>query len=278
MKIKLQNYLKFFLLSVFLTSCNDAEKTKLYVFECGKIIVKDISSFSPGVDEGVRKELTNSCYLIAHKKGMLLWDTGLIDAIGVEGIDVWNGAFNMRVEKTLMSQLDEIGIDPEDIQYLAMSHSHGDHTGNANQFKSSTFIIQEEEYDAIFSDKAKENGFEPATYKELKNSKTIKIKGDFDVFGDGEVIIKRAIGHTPGHQMLYVNLKDTGPIMLSGDLYHFTKNRDHSRVPSFNFNKEETLKSMVEIESFIKEKKAQLWIQHDLEQNKTIKHSPSYYQ
>lgn len=208
---------------------------------------------------------------------MLLWDTGLVDTIGSKGIDVWNGAFNMRVEKTLGSQLDEIGISPKDIAYLAMSHSHSDHTGNANRFKSSTLIIQEEEYDAIFSDKAKELGFEPETYKDLKNSKTIKINGDYDVFGDGQVIIKRAIGHTPGHQMLYVNLKESGPIILSGDLYHFTKNRDHSRVPSFNFSKEDTLKSMKEIEKFIKDKKAKLWIQHDLEQNKTINHSPAYY-
>ncbi len=104
------------------------------------------------------------------------------------------------------------------------------------------------------------------------------INGDFDVFGDGTVVIKRAVGHTPGHQVLFLDLKETGPLVLSGDLYHFTSNRTHKRVPSFNFNKEQTLTAMDDIEKFVKEKGAQLWIQHDLEQNASIKHSPAFYQ
>ena len=184
----------------------------------------------------------------------------------------------MSVPKTFISQLEEINIKPEEIDYLGISHFHGDHTGNANLFTQAQLIIQQEEFDAAFGEDPAKFGFNPDSYNKLDRSKINVVQGDKDVFGDGSVIIKRAVGHTPGHQVLFVDLPDTGPIVLSGDLYHFTTNRTHKRVPSFNFNKEQTLESMDEIEAFVKEKGAKLWIQHDLEENAAIKHSPQFYQ
>jgi N-acyl homoserine lactone hydrolase len=250
----------------------------LHVFECGKIEVRDESLFSPGVNKGKTKQMVDSCYLIQHEKGTLVWDTGLNDALGEKGIEAWEGAFFMSVPKTLASQLDEIAIKPEEIDFLGISHFHGDHTGNANLFSNAQLIIQQEEFDAAFGADATKFGFNPGSYDQIDKEKIKVISGDNDVFGDGSVIIKRAVGHTPGHQVLFLNLAQTGPVVLSGDLYHFTSNRDHKRVPSFNFNKEQTLEAMDDIEAFVKEKNAQLWIQHDLEQNSMIKHSPEFYQ
>jgi glyoxylase-like metal-dependent hydrolase (beta-lactamase superfamily II) len=139
-------------------------------------------------------------------------------------------------------------------------------------------LIQQAEYDAAFGEDPTKFGFNPASYEQLDKSKIKVLKGDYDVFGDGKVVIKTAPGHTPGHQVLFVNLDETGPIVLSGDLYHFTKNRVHRRVPSFNFDKEQTLAAMEKIEQFVNDENAQFWIQHDIEQNQTIKHSPEFYQ
>lgn len=47
------------------------------------------------------------------------------------------------------------------------------------------------------------------------------IDGDHDVFGDGGVRLILTPGHTPGHQVPFVQLPKTGPVILSGDLYHF---------------------------------------------------------
>jgi len=252
--------------------------TKLYVFECGNIEVRNQALFSPGVDEGKVKQMTDSCYLIKHAKGTMIWDTGLSDSIGTQGIEKWEKAFYMNVTKPLGLQLEEIQIDPKGVDYIGISHFHSDHTGNANLFTNAKLIIQQEEFDAAFGAEPEKAGFSPETYTAIDRSKIKVISNDHDVFGDGTVVIKRAIGHTPGHQVLYVNLESTGPVLLSGDLYHFTKNRTHKRVPSFNFNKEQTIESMNNIEAFVEKTGAQLWIQHDLEQNKTIDHSPKFYQ
>ncbi len=208
----------------------------LYVFECGTILSRDVSMFSPGVDQGKEKLLTDSCYLIRHPDGDLIWDTGLPDQIGKDGIDAFEGQFHMSVTHPYADQLAEIDVDPGDIKLLAISHFHSDHTGNANLFKNAQLIIQQEEYDAAFGAEPEKFGFNPASYSEIDRDKIKILEGDYDVFGDGSVVIKRAVGHTPGHQMLFVKLPQTGPVLLSGDLYHFTSNREHQRVPAFNFS------------------------------------------
>jgi len=259
------------------TNSQPAPDIKLYVFKCGNISSRDISLFSPGVNEGQSKELTDSCYLIRHPKGDLFWDAGLADAIGPSGIEVFNGALHLSVTNPLRAQLNDIGVQPEDIEWLGISHFHSDHTGNANWFNNATLLIQKEEFDAAFGANPQQYGFNPDSYNQFNASNAQILQGDHDVFGDGRVVIKRAVGHTPGHQMLYLNLPNSGPIMLSGDLYHFTSNREHRRVPSFNFDKQQTLKAMEQIEQYVKETGAQFWIQHDKEQNATIRHAPEYY-
>jgi len=246
-------------------------KLKVYRFVVGDILVKNIGLFNPGTDEGQTKQFTNSAYLIRHDKGDLIWDTGLPDALAAlpEGNDT--EAFLMKMPKTLSGQLAEIGVSPKEVEYIALSHLHGDHTGNVNLFTNATVLLQEEEYAGLFEGEAV-----PASVDSLKNNKSIKLTGDHDVFGDGSVVIKRAPGHTLGHQVLFLDLEETGPVVLSGDLYHFSKNREVRGVPAFNADKDQTLASMDAIEAFIKEKNAELWIQHDFAQNQGLKTSPEF--
>ena len=274
----LATLLTIILLSACADKLNTQNPTKLYVFDCGAIEVRDLSIFTPGFNEGKVKQMTDSCYLIQHEKGTLLWDAGLNDALGPKGVDAWEGKFHLSVNHPFTDQLKEINIKPADVDFIGISHFHGDHTGNANLFTKAALIIQKEEHDIAFGDNPAAAGFNPESYTKLDRTKIKIISGDFDVFGDGTVIIKRAVGHTPGHQVLFVDLAESGPILLSGDLYHFTDNRTHKRVPSFNFSKKQTLEAMQNIETFVAENNAQLWIQHDLEQNKTIKHAPNFYQ
>src|SRR5262249_10423040 len=113
----------------------------------------------------------------------------------------------------------------------------------------------------------------------LKNSKTVLLDGDHDVFGDGSVVIVATPGHTPGHQSLFVNLRKTGPIVLSGDLYHYPAERTLKDFTPFAAlgNAELENKSKAKMESLLKEKKATLWIQHDITAHAQLKKSPPFY-
>jgi glyoxylase-like metal-dependent hydrolase (beta-lactamase superfamily II) len=180
--------------------------------------------------------------------------------------------------KSLKAQLAELGYSPSDITYLALSHYHYDHTANANEFASATWLVRQVEREAMFAERPP-GTTQPSTFSALHDSKTLILKSDeHDVFGDGAVIIKSAPGHTPGHQVLYLKLAKTGPVVLSGDLYHYPEERALDRVPTFEFNQEQTRATRVAIDAFLKKTGAQLWIQHDFYGNAKLKKSPSFYE
>ena len=174
--------------------------------------------------------------------------------------------------------LPDIGYRPEDITYLVNSHFHWDHVGNANLFANSTWLVRKEERDIMFGDPPSPRT-EPANYSQLKNSKTVFItKDEYDVFGDGSVVIKAAPGHSPGHQVLFLKLKKTGPVVLSGDLYHYPEERKLHKIPVNEFNAEQSAASRANVEAFLQKTGAQLWIQHDLTGNQKLKKSPAFYE
>ncbi len=249
---------------------------RLYVFDCGYLRIADPGRFSLTMDEVSTLELSVPCYLIEHADGTLLWDAGLSDSLAEGSPHTQANGTVTTVTATLRAQLEELGYQPADITYLALSHLHYDHAGNANDFAAATWLVQRPEHEAAFG--AAEGFFDRALYGELENSETMLLDGDHDVFGDGTVVIKSAPGHTPGHQVLFVDLAETGGVVLSGDLYHFPENRTLKRVPTFNFDEAQTLASMDAVEDFLMESGARLWIEHDVAANALLDKSPGYYE
>ncbi len=259
---------------------------RLYVFDCGTLHVDDMARFQLKKEEVSTTDLSVACFLIVHPKGTLMWDTGAVpdSAWKPTGSPVTQHLVlpdgqtrDVTMRKSLQSQLAEIGYAPSAITYLALSHYHYDHTANANAFAGSTWLVRQIERDVMFSANPA-GAVQPSTYSALRNSKTVIIAtDDYDVFGDGTVIIKSAPGHTPGHQVLYVKLAKTGGVVLSGDLYHFPEERALGRVPTIDFNQDQTRASRVAIEAFLKQTNSQLWIQHDFVGNAKLKKSPAFY-
>jgi len=253
------------------------KSVRLYVFDCGVIKGLDPALFNFKREEVKTIDFAVPCYLIVDPKGTLMWDVGVIpdENFKDDGKPVTQGP--STATRTLKSQLAEIGYAPGDITYLAHSHYHGDHIANSNEFAASTWLVRPIERDAMFADKPPAL-VDPKDYDKLKNAKTVLITTDeYDVFGDGKVIIKSAPGHTPGHQVLILHLKKTGNVMLAGDLYHYPEERGSGRVPTFEFNKEQSLASRAMIEDYVKKTNTQLWIEHDFTANASLKKSPKYY-
>lgn len=243
---------------------------RLYVMNCGEGHAADQSRWSPGVNVGQPLDLSNNCYLIHHRDGYLLWDTGVPDAVAErpEGVAGANGAPAWRRPRTLAAQLAEISVRPSDIRYVAVSHTHPDHVGNVELFPSATLLVQKAEYEWT----------PPLGYARFAPAHpVIKLEGDHDVFGDGSVTIIATPGHTPGHQSLLVALPKTGWVVLSGDAVHFRDNWENRRVPGRNVDKEQTLASMQRIADLMAQHHAELWINHDKLQSEQQRHSPQFY-
>jgi len=222
---------------------------RMYVFDCATLKDRDPANYGLTRQQVESVDMADPCFLIAHPRGTLLWETGLNDAVydRPEG----GGAKHDKIDKSLKSQLAAVGYQPKDITYLAISHLHGDHSGNANDYAGSTWIAQKAERDYMFSAGLPEN-IHPDEYSALKNSKTKLITGDYDVFGDGSVMLILTPGHTPGHQSLLVKLPKTGAVVLTGDLYHFPGERTFHTVPVND--KPETVESRAKLDTVIQKK------------------------
>jgi len=253
------------------------ESVRLYIFDCGRLKVDDPIRFNFKKEELAVLDLSVPCFLVFHPKGILVWDTGVIpdDAFKAGGEPATR--LYAIAKKPLKLQIVEAGFTPADVTYLALSHAHWDHVANASAFASATWLVRQVERDALFADPPPPRT-NSAMFEALRSTKTILLKeNDYDVFGDGTVIIKSTPGHTAGHQALFVKLARTGPVLLCGDLYHYPEELKVKRVPAGDFDKEQTLASRVAIEAFLKETGAQLWIQHDLSAFDKLKKAPGYY-
>src|SRR5579864_4087863 len=250
---------------------------RLYVFDCGSLDIPDTSPYQLKKEELATNMMSVPCFLVAHPKGTMMWDTGAIPDSSFKSGGALPTLRYARTTKPLTAQLAEVGYAPADITYLALSHFHWDHIGNSNVFAGSTWLVTKLERDVMFVDPPSPRT-EPANYSALKNSKTILItKDEYDVFGDRTVVIKAAPGHSPGHQVLFLKLAKTGPIVLSGDLYHYPEERKLKKIPTTEFNAEQTVASRAAVEAFLKKTGAQLWIQHDFTANAKLKKAPQYY-
>jgi len=258
---------------------------RLYVLD-GGVLESDPTRYQLTKEDVGTTELSIASYLVVHPRGVLLWDTGAVpDAewtptggAVVHRLTLGNGQpRQVTLRASLASQLRAAGFSPPDVTHLALSHYHWDHTANANQFASATWLVRAVERDAMFAG-ANLGNVRQQLYARLKDSRVVLLEQDeHDVFGDGTVVIKAAPGHSPGHQALYLKLPRTGGVVLSGDLYHYAQERTLNRLPTFEVSMEQTRESRRSLEAFLQRTGAQLWIQHDLPAHSRLRLSPQFY-
>jgi len=256
---------------------------KLFRLDCGRSLANDESVWTPGENIGRSVEFSSTCWLIKHGSEWLLWDAGVPEAAHNDprGWSTLPRLIVYHLDKTLTDQLAKIGLNPREITHVAISHTHGDHIGNVGLFPNSTILMQQAEYDWIHShDGANDNVNQlMALARELLGTpKNLRlINGAADVFGDGSVTLVATPGHTPGHQSLLVHLKNSGFIILSGDVVHSEENFDRNIVPSLNTNKQDSLGSMEKIRRMIAMYKTTLFINHDKKQEDGLRLLPAFY-
>lgn len=232
----------------------------MWRLDCGEIRVSDLDGFSDTfLYVGRSKTLTDSCYLIRHGDRYLLWDTGLPGELAGQS-GAAQGPYRMSLRARIRDQLRQIGVRPEQVTFVGISHYHDDHTGQAADFPGATLLIGAEDWEAIRGRPASAARFRPWIEGGARVEPAAR---DHDVFGDGTVVMLDTPGHTPGHHALLVRLPQMGPVLLTGDLYHFTENMRNRGVPSFNTNRADTLASMDRFNEIARSLGATVIIQHE---------------
>ena len=232
----------------------------LWRLDCGDFQINDINAFMSDTSEypARPKRLVGSCYLIRHGDAYMLWDTGMAGAL-VGHPDV-NPLMTVSLRGRIVDQLGRIGVRPEQVSIVGISHYHGDHTGQARDFPGARLLMGAGDIATLRTRPA-------AAQADLAHwlsggGQLTEVQGDLDVFGDRSVVMLNMPGHTPGHHALLVRLA-SGPVMLSGDTYHFAEQVPHRGVPPFNTDRADSLASMDRFDRLARNLHARVIIQHE---------------
>jgi glyoxylase-like metal-dependent hydrolase (beta-lactamase superfamily II) len=241
-----------------------AAEVKLWRLDCGTITVKDLSSFSDTYQyAGKQRTLTDSCYVIQHGKDYMIWDTGLPAGLLNAPLDE-AAPMQPTLAVTVPQQLEKIGVTPDAIGIVGISHYHFDHIGQAADFPKAKLLMGKLDLDAMKSEPLPFGAAPDLLKPWLQDGGAVEpVMGDKDVFGDGSVTMLTMPGHTPGSYALLVKLTKTGPVLLSGDIVHFEEQFKNEGVPPFNTDRAQSLASMDRLARMAKSLNAILVVQHD---------------
>jgi glyoxylase-like metal-dependent hydrolase (beta-lactamase superfamily II) len=235
----------------------------LWRLDCGEFEIKQYGAFFSDTFQypAGPKDIVASCYLIRHGDRFMLWDTGLTDALIGRGFS--NEQQTLRVRTSIADQLKQIGVRPEQIELIGISHWHFDHVGQAPRFPQARLLMGKGDLDLLrTTPPVDEDSVKALTHWLSGAGKVEPVTRDHDVFGDGRVLMLKLPGHTPGHYALLVRLA-SGPVLLTGDLYHFTEQVANRGVPPFNHDRADTLASMDRFDRIAKNLGAKVIIQHE---------------
>jgi glyoxylase-like metal-dependent hydrolase (beta-lactamase superfamily II) len=236
----------------------------LWRLDCGNFVIKDFNAFfsdTMAYAPGKPKDIVASCYLIKNGSRYMLWDTGLEATFIAKPQE--NAAQRVSLRTSIVDQLKKLGVRPDQIEMIGISHYHFDHLGQAASFPKAKLVIGKGDLDAL---KAKPTppGMQPDLLKPWigGGGKVTAAESDVDLFHDGRVIMLKMPGHTPGHNALLVKLA-SGNVLLTGDLYHFTEQVLIKGVPPFNTDRADTLASMDRFDKLARNLQAKVIIQHE---------------
>ena len=249
---------------------------RLYAIDCGRLDYPNMDGFSDADDyAGQGGSLVVPCFLVRHGNDWLLWDTGVGDRIAAlpNGELKQDARFSLR--RTLASQLTDVSLKPDDIKYVGLSHLHADHTGNIGLFPHAVFLVAAAELPWARSVPTPE-GVEASLIAPLDHARVEAFEKDRDVFGDGSVRILEAPGHTPGHCMLLLKLPKSGPVLITGDLFHQRRSLRAQLVPRVNTSRADTLASIDRFEGLAKITGARVIIQHERQDFQSLPPFPGF--
>jgi N-acyl homoserine lactone hydrolase len=201
---------------------------------------------------GLKVQLTYSCYVVRHGDDYLVFDTGFAPGLATSP------------KTTLVDLLQQADVTPAQVKFVAISHYHVDHTGQLSQLPQSTLLIGKGDWDALNDPKMAAIA-NPAQFAHWISGggKVEPLAGDRDVFGDGTVIVLNTPGHTPGHHSLLVKLRDMGNVLITGDVAHFRENLEGNGVPTFNTDRAASLASLDRFRMIAANLHATVIVQHD---------------
>lgn len=257
---------------------------KLYFFEAG-ILKSQKHFFTAGRGIGEPFDVPVPFYLIDHPDGYVLFDTGNAYEVVHDKMTHWGpdliAAYNpiMSEDQWVINAIKKVGVDPEDIRFVILSHLHLDHAGGVGHFPNAKYLVQRQEMHFAYVP----DFYMKAAYIRKDFDKDVDwqlLEGwrddVFDLYNDGKILIHFTPGHTPGHQSVQVNLENSGSYFLTADSCYTLENLNEDVLPGLVADPIETVKTISKIRR-LRDLGVNIVVGHDPVEWKNYKQAPEFY-
>jgi N-acyl homoserine lactone hydrolase len=225
---------------------------KMHMLSGGRVRMRK-STYFPGTDRSEMIELPVSCVLLRHAQGNVLFDTGCHPAVAENPTARWGAMAKymtplMAPDDNVITGLNCIGLEPDDIDVVICSHLHPDHCGCNAFFKKATVMLHARELeaarapvaDAVAAGYLRADWDHPIPAMNLIDRQT-------DVMGDGRIVLLPLPGHTPGMMGALARLDNSGAYLLASDALSIRENLDRDIIPRNTWNAPLCAQSFAEI-------------------------------
>lgn len=221
-------------------------------------------------------------YLIQYKGKNILFDCGnhKYDIAGKMGL-IKSGSMPLFDEtQWAPNAIGTVGVKPEEIDFVILSHLHHDHVGALTEFSNATVIVHRREYDYAL----RPDYFMARAYYEAEFPKDLDwfflegVQGAaFDLFNDGKILILNTFGHTPGHMSLLLRTDKDGDFLLTADACYLETSLEKGLIPGLVCDPVAYSKN-IRLFRLMKKTGVTVVAGHDPEKWDTYRHAPQYYE
>tara|TARA_S200000501_G_scaffold360352_1_gene387323 strand:+ start:146 stop:1009 length:864 start_codon:yes stop_codon:yes gene_type:complete len=226
-----------------------SQSAQIYWATSGYFGPFNIQGLIPTFPEAKDITIPIAMWVIKHKKGIVVYDTGNNVAIS-DGMDnckkYWQAGLcdflkpNQKRSDVIDKVLERMNIKTDDVKVVVSSHAHLDHAGNIGMFPKAIHVFQKKElyqgyWPETFQGRATNGTFVLNDLLEARQFNYMELDGDYDLFGDGELKIITTPGHTIGHQSMKVKLDSGKSVIITQDAIWMQENAD-GYVAGLNFS------------------------------------------
>ena len=252
---------------------------KLYILLCGYEIIRR-SGCVRGDPRPILLAVPISCYLLETTGGFVMFDTGLdsrrLRDPGEAALFV-NETFPappvVLPEHEVVAQLAGLGVAPEEVKHVVLSHAHGDHTGHLGAFPEARIVVQRAEHEAAFS----EQGRRSHSFADIASPDLAwrVVEGDVTLMDGLELVFTP--GHRPGHQSAVVTLPSGAVKILVGDAADLLENFEREVLGGATDDKA-ALRSIRRLKAIAAERNGELVPLHDPAFVLSARLAPAFYE